>query len=222
MNVRLIAKTVICDQELLKELSGDNSPEALMLYCARVSNPESQTSNNPGLLRYCMKHQHWSVFQQSDFTFEIVTSRAISAQILRHKSFHFQEWSQRYQVTSEIEYYPARRQDLKNRQNSIDDMSQEDKDFFQLAQESIAIKAQDLYKECLQRGIAKEQARMLLPLNTRTKLYMKGTVRDWIHYVNVRTDPSTQKEHRDIAIAIKEILIKEIPIIAEAAGWNNN
>jgi thymidylate synthase (FAD) len=220
MRVKLIAKTTICDEDLIKELQGNNTPESLIMFTARVSSP-NQTSNNPGLLRYCMKHKHWSIYEQADFTFEIITSRGVAAQLLRHKSFHFQEFSQRYSSVNNFEVYEARRQDVKNRQNSIADMSREDNAWFKQAQETIQDLSVNLYEQALEKGIAKEQARFLLPLSTETKLYMKGTVRDWIHYVNTRTEPSTQKEHRDIAESIKLILIKELPVIAEAASWNS-
>jgi thymidylate synthase (FAD) len=216
MQVKLIAKTVICDEDLVREIG--NSPESLIMYSARVSSP-NQTSNNPGLLKYCIEHKHWSIYQQADFTFEIVTSKAISSQILRHKSFNFQEFSARYSKVNSYESYDARRQDLKNRQNSVDDMSEEDKQWFKEAQESAWSLAEYQYNKALEKGIAKEQARFLLPQNTTTKMYMKGTLRDWIHYVEVRTHPSTQKEHRDIAEAIKNIIVKEVPIVAEAVGW---
>lgn len=217
MKVKLIAKTVICDEELANAVGTD--PQALLLYCARVSNPNNQTSNDPRLFKYCAKHNHWSIFQMADFVFEIETSRGIAAQILRHKSFDFQEFSQRYSEVSEFENYEARRQDLKNRQNSIDDLSQETKDWFLNVQDSLQRQAYIAYNHALGLGIAKEQARFLLPLSTKTKLYMKGSVRSWIHYVNVRTDPSTQKEHRDIAIAIKNKLIEQLPKLAEALQW---
>ena len=218
MKVKLIAKTVICDPDLLNELK-DSSPEQLIMYCARVSNPENQLSGKPGLLNYCSNHGHWSIFEQSDLTFEITTSRAIAAQILRHKSAFFQEFSQRYAQVQSFETYEARRQDNKNRQNSIADMSEEDSEWFNAAQREVYGVAYDNYIAALNKGIAKEQARFLLPLSTTTKLYMKNNIRNWIHYLNVRCDISTQKEHRDIANAIKEIFIKECPIIAEALQW---
>ena len=153
-------------------------------------------------------------------TVEIETSRAISAQILRHRSFCFQEFSQRYAEVQEFENYEARRQDIKNRQNSIDDMTEFEKQWFNIAQGKIQKEAMELYNMALSKGIAKEQARMLLPMSTQTKLYMTGNIRSWIHYLEVRCDPSTQKEHRDVANKIKEIFIKELPIISEAMGWS--
>lgn len=219
MKVKLIAKTVLCDDKIVKSLSGDNSPEALIQYTARVSNPNNQTSNNAKLLNYCAKHKHWSIFEQSDFTFEITTSRAIAAQILRHKSFFFQEFSQRYAEAQSFEKYDARRQDLTNKQNSIDDLSQEDKEWFDAAQEAVNVISQGFYNDALSKGIAKECARFLLPQSTQTIMYMKGSVRSWIHYIEVRSGPETQLEHREIALSIKNILIKEIPTVAEALGW---
>ncbi len=217
MEVRLIAKTMICDETLANSVG--NSPEALVMYCARVSNPNNQLSTNPNLLGYCAKHRHWSIFEMADLIFEIKTSRGIAAQILRHKSFSFQEFSQRYQAVTEFETYEARRQDTKNKQNSIDDMSEADKDWFTYAQEQVRETSIWHYDEALKRGIAKEQARFLLPLSTQTTLYMKGSLRSWIHYVDVRTDPSTQKEHRDIAQAIKNIIVKDLPTFSTALNW---
>lgn len=192
--------------------------EKTIMYCARVSSPK-QDSDNPKLLAYCVKHGHWSVFEQASMTIEIQTSRAISAQILRHRSFSFQEFSQRYAAVSNFELYPARRQDDKNRQNSIDDMSDEDKVWFYAAQNDIQVRAQELYDEALKRGIAKEQARFLLPMGASTKLYMTGNIRSWIHYLEVRCGNGTQLEHKEIADAIKLIFVKEFPVISEALGW---
>lgn len=204
----------------VKLISITPDAEKVIMYCARVSNPTNQNSNNTKLLEYCIEHKHWSIFQMAHMTVEIETSRAIAAQILRHSSLQFQEFSQRYQVVSEFEVYEARRQDLKNKQNSIDDMDQKDKDWFIQAQQIIQLKAKDLYDEALKRGVAKEQARFLLPLSTKTKMYATGNIRSWIHYIQVRTDASTQKEHRDIALMIKDIFTKELPIIANAAFKN--
>lgn len=219
MNVKLVAKTTICNTDIQKKLNEDSSPEALIQYTARVSNPNNQSSNNPKLLSYCAKHGHWSIFEQADFTFEITTSRAIAAQILRHKSFFFQEFSQRYSKTQGFELYDARRQDLQNKQNSIDDLPEDTKEWFIEAQRAINAICEGFYNDALLKGIAKESARFMLPLSTQTTLYMKGNVRNWIHYINVRSGPETQLEHREIALAIKNILIKEIPTIAEAMGW---
>ena len=196
--------------------------EKTMLYIARVSNPSNQTSENTKLLDYCIKHQHWSVFEQADMTVEIETSRAIAAQILRHRSFTFQEFSQRYaKVASDaFETYPARRQDDKNRQNSIDDMPQHEKDWFEGVQKEVQDFCMDMYERAIDKGIAKEQARFLLPLSTRTKLYMKGNVRSWIHYIDLRCANGTQLEHKEIADEIKKIFVEQFPVIAKAKGWN--
>lgn len=217
MRVRLIAKTIIADEEIKNATNGDS--ESLVMYCARVSNPANQASDNPNLLKYCAKAGHWSIFEMSNFVFEIETSRAIAAQILRHRSFSFQELSLRYAESIGFQQYEARRQDTKNRQNSIDDMDLLDKDWFEFAQLEIQKKSEELYKEALRRGVAKEQARFLLPLSTTSRLYMNGNLRSWIHYVSVRTDPSTQKEHREIALAIRDILAEEVPNVAQALGW---
>lgn len=195
--------------------------EKTMLYVARVSNPANQNSENTKLLDYCIKHNHWSVFEMADMTVEIETSRAIAAQILRHRSFTFQEFSQRYAEVADdaFELYPARSQDQKNRQNSIDNMTQEDQDWFKEAQNTVIQNSKALYKEAIKRGVAKEQARFLLPLSTRTKLYMKGNVRSWIHYLDLRCANGTQLEHKQIADAIKILFVKEFPVIAAAKGW---
>jgi thymidylate synthase (FAD) len=201
----------------------DFSSEELMAYVARVSNPSNQMNNETSskLLGYCAKNQHWSVFEHVMFTVEIKTSRAIAAQILRHRSAVFQEFSQRYAEAMDNEFYPARRQDLKNRQNSIDDMVDEDKVWFEEAQRSNWENSIGLYKEALKKGIAKEQARFLLPLSTQTTIYMTNNVRNWIHYIDLRTKNGTQLEHKEIAEEIKNIFKKEFPAISEAKGWLN-
>lgn len=193
--------------------------EKTIMYTARVSNPSNQTSSNPKLLKYCIDHGHWSIFEMANMCIEIETSRAIAAQILRHRSFSFQEFSQRYAEALGFEEYPARRQDSKNRQNSIDDMSEEDKKWFLDAQKEIRGISWNLYIEALRRGVAKEQARFLLPLSTKTKLYMNGSIRSWLHYLDLRCANGTQLEHKEIADAIKKIFIEQLPIIAEAKGW---
>ena len=202
-------------------LSVTPDAEKTMGYIARVSNPDNQ--DNPkvaGLLKYCIKHGHWSVFEQAHMTLEIETTRAIAAQILRHRSFTFQEFSQRYQDVSHIrEDIPLpdlRRQDDKNRQNSIDDIDQEtvtkfNKEIRQHFNESI-----DLYKKMLHAGIAKECARFVLPLSTPTKIYMTGSVRSCIHYINLRSAHGTQKEHMDIAEACRDVFRNEFPVTATA------
>lgn len=217
-NVKLIGLTKIVDPELLEELK-DHSPEELIMYCARVSNPANQTSGNTGLLRYCTKHNHVSIFEMAHMIMEIKTSRAISAQILRHRSFSFQEFSQRYAKTQSYEVYDARRQDLKNRQNSLDDMSDDDKVWFTAAQKIMHNNTMSVYQEALDRGVAKEQARFLLPMSSSTTMYMAGSIRSWVHYLNVRCQEDTQLEHRVIANDIKEIFCREFPTIAEALDW---
>lgn len=195
--------------------------EKTMLFCARVSNPANQNSENPKLLDYCIKHGHWSVFEMAHMTVEIETSRAIAAQILRHRSFSFQEFSQRYAAVPEdgVEYYEARRQDTKNRQNSIDDMPQETKEWFRGVQEGLWEHSRQLYQRALDMGIAKEQARFLLPLSTKTTLYMTGNIRSWIHYLDLRSGNGTQKEHKEIADAIKAVFVEQFPNVARAKGW---
>lgn len=197
------------------------TPEAekLIAYCARVSSPNQENPEIAKLLAYCIKNQHWSIFEQASITVEIVTSRMISAQILRHRSFFFQEFSQRYAEAQEIVLCEARRQDTKNRQNSIDDLSDDVKTAWQIRQENVFNTALRNYQWALDNGIAKECARAVLPMQTKTKLYMTGSIRSWIHYLELRTGPDTQKEHRDIANAIERIFIKELPVIADALGW---
>ncbi len=192
--------------------------EALIAHCARVS---SSNQENPDLklLSYCIKHGHWSVFEMASMCLEIKTSRGISAQILRHRSFSFQEFSQRYAKASDCLFYTARRQDDKNRQNSIDDMTIADQAWFEDAQCKNWIRSKDLYNEAIERGIAKECARFLLPMATGTKLYMHGTVRSWVHYLQLRTTEGTQKEHRDLALEAQEIFSDVFPVTAKALGW---
>jgi thymidylate synthase (FAD) len=215
MQVRLISVTA----PLIRVDSQPLTPEGLMAYCARVSSPHQETPDYERLLAYCIAHKHWSVFEMADMTIEIVTSRAISPQILRHRSFQFQEFSQRYARAQEIEHYQPRGQDSKNRQNSLDDIDEAVVAWFDEAQEEIAALALERYNTALEKGIAKECARVLLPLGTRTKLYMKGSVRSWIHYLDVRTDKSTQKEHRDIALGIQKIFMEQFPVTSSALGW---
>lgn len=218
MQVRLIASTKI----VAPEMEG-RSGQDLISYVARVSNPNNQLKFDTSgkLNRYLIENQHWSPFEHVMLTVEIQTSRAIAQQILRHRSFVFQEFSQRYASVFEMETYEARRQDTKNRQNSIDDFKDEMQHWFVQAQEKIFNEAQDLYKQALEFGIAKECARFLLPLNTKTVIYMTGSARSWIHYLQLRCHEHTQKEHRDIADAIKQIFIKEFPDVADALEWKN-
>ena len=218
MNVRLISVTTPTIQ--IEEQTP--TAEGLMAYCARVSSPNQESLEYEQLLAYCIRNKHWSVFEMVDMTVEIVTSRAISPQILRHKSFQFQEFSQRYAKVQEIERYEPRRQDNKNRQNSINDLDDSVKEWFMEAQEHIAATAMEHYNMALEKGIAKECARVLLPLATQTRLYMKGSVRSWIHYLEVRTSGSTQFEHREIAEAIQKIFVEQFPITAAALGWKRS
>ena len=198
--------------------------EKTMAYIARVSNPSNQDNENfSGLLRYCIKHQHWSVFEQSTMTLEIQTTRAIAAQILRHRSFTYQEFSQRYadsNLLGNIELPELRRQDSKNRQNSIDDLEPEVVDKFNRQMNTLFSSAFGLYNQMLEVGVAKECARFVLPLATPTRLYMTGSCRSWIHYINLRSAHGTQKEHMDIANACKKVFVKKFPAVSEALEWN--
>ena len=195
--------------------------EQLIAYTARVSNPANQDNMDtaPKLLKYLIKNKHWSPFEMSHMTVEITTSRAIAAQILRHRSFSFQEFSQRYAEVTEFIEYPARRQDDKNRQNSVDDLTQPVKDWFQRVQAINNSDAMQRYKTALENGIAKEQARFLLPLSTQTTLYMCGSIRSWIHYIELRSGNGTQLEHREIALKCQAILKQHFPSVAEAMEW---
>lgn len=193
--------------------------EKHIAFCARVSSPKQENPEFDKLIHYLIKHKHWSPMEMASMCVEIETTRAISPQILRHRSFSFQEFSQRYSAVQEFELQDARRQDLKNKQNSIPDLTVETQVWFRDSQIKIDNLANELYNEALNKGIAKECARSLLPLNTKTKLYMHGTIRSFIHYVEVRTDVSTQLEHRQIAEQIKAIMIKELPTIATAMNW---
>ena len=197
--------------------------EKNMAFVARVSNPNNQTNENfSGLLAYCIKHQHWSVFEQAHMTLEIETTRAIAAQILRHRSFTFQEFSQRYAKSNElgeIQLPELRRQDVKNRQNSIDDL--DDKVVDKLNRQMITLfsSAESLYKQMIEEGVAKECARMVLPLCTPTRIYMTGSVRSWIHYINLRSAHGTQKEHMEIAESCKDVFVDKFPVVSEALEW---
>ena len=207
----------------VKFISITPDAEKTMAYIARVSNPKNQDNENfSGLLRYCIKHQHWSVFEQSSMTLEIETTRGIAAQILRHRSFTYQEFSQRYadsNLLGEIELPELRRQDDKNRQNSIDDLEPEVVEKFNRQMNTLFSSAFGLYNQMLQAGVAKECARFVLPLATPTKLYMTGSCRSWIHYINLRSAHGTQKEHMDIANACKKIFIEQFSAVSEALEW---
>ena len=208
----------------VKFLSATPDAEKHMAYCARVSNPNNQSSDSfSGLLKYCIKHQHWSIFEQSFLTVEINTTRGIAAQILRHRSFTYQEFSQRYADTNllnDIIPLPElRRQDDKNRQNSINNLPE----YLKLTLlEDIRMhfeQSQRLYNRLLEKGVAKECARFVLPLATPTRLYMTGSVRSWIHYIDLRSSHGTQKEHMDIAEAVRCIFTCQFPAVSEAMGW---
>ena len=195
-----------------------------MGYVARVSNPNNQDNPNvAGLLKYCIKHQHWSVFEQAHMTVEIETTRGLAAQILRHRSFTFQEFSQRYADTNllaeEIPMFDLRSQDLKNRQNSNDDIPKNKKADLQQKIAEYFVESMDLYNELLANGIAKECARFVLPLATPTRLYMTGSVRSWVHYIDLRSAHGTQKEHMDIAEMVRSVFKEQFPIVSEALGW---
>ena len=202
-------------------VTGINNAEELISYCARVSNPSNQlnTETAPKLLNYLIKHKHWSPFEMVSATFEIKTCRAIAAQILRHRSFSFQEFSQRYSTATQLERIELRKQGKTNRQVGDEPLNiSEYIEVFdkieKLQQDSI-----NLYNEMVSQGIAKECARMVLPLNTQTTLYMSGTIRSWIHYIDLRGSQDTQKEHREIVLEIKDTFKKYFPNVSEALGW---
>lgn len=224
MQVKLVSIT--------KPLIEDLTVEEYISYVARVSNPNNQLNTETGdkLLNYCIKHKHWSIFEQVDMTVEIVTSRAIAAQILRHRSAVFQEFSTRYSKVQSFEPIEFRLQDTKNRQNSLDvvatllqdDIITEDSELYDILEhtQSLINQIQENYSTLLKYGIAKECCRMILPLASTTKLYMKNNLRNWIHYIEVRAlGEGVQKEHREIALAIQDIFKQQFPVITEALGW---
>ena len=199
--------------------------ERTMGRIARVSNPANQDNEDvAGLLAYCIRHKHWSVFEHAHITMEIQTTRDIAAQILRHRSFTFQEFSQRYAAVTSVAPTPELRlQDLKNRQNSIDVIDGLKANELTVLQSKIAahfLKSQDLYEKLLAAGVAKECARKVLPLNTETTIYMTGTVRDWIHYIELRSGNGTQKEHMQIANDAKDLFVEALPTVGKALGWD--
>jgi len=197
--------------------------EQHMAYVARVSNPKNQDNDKfAGLLKYCIQHGHWSVFEQAFMTIEINTTRGIAAQILRHRSFTYQEFSQRYadsNLLGDIELPELRRQDDKNRQNSIDDLEPEMVEKFNRQMNTLFSSAFGLYNQMLQAGVAKECARFVLPLATPTRIYMTGSCRSWIHYINLRSAHGTQKEHMDIANGCKKLFTEQFPAVAESLDW---
>ena len=208
----------------VKLISVTPDAEKMMAYVARVSNPNNQENPNYAkLLGYCIKHNHWSVFEQAFMTLELQTTRGVAAQVLRHRSFTYQEFSQRYADSSMLaERIPLpelRRQDTKNRQNSIDDIDPFVNQEFQIKMENHFQEGMKLYQEMLEYGIAKECARFVLPLACPTRIYMSGSCRSWIHYINLRSANGTQKEHMDIAEACKKIFVEQFPTCAEALEW---
>ena len=207
-----------------KLISVTPDAEKHMAYCARVSNPANQENEKfSGLLKYCVKHQHWSIFEQAYMTLELYTTRGIAAQVLRHRSFTYQEFSQRYAdsslLTNKIPLPQLRRQDDKNRQNSIDDLDPFEVQNLELQMQTLFDSSMALYQQMLGRGVAKECARFVLPLAVPTKIYMTGSVRSWIHYIDLRSANGTQKEHMDLALSAKEIFIEQFPAVAEAMEW---
>ena len=215
---------MVTQTDQVKLVSVTPDAEKHMAYCARVSNPNNQENDKfSGLLKYCINHQHWSIFEQATMTLEINTTRGIAAQILRHRSFTYQEFSQRYADSSlladDIPLPELRRQDTKNRQNSIDDIDPFTRQRYEILIQKHFREAMDLYREMLDEGIAKECARFVLPLATPTRLYMTGSVRSWIHYIDLRSANGTQKEHMDIANACKCIFVCQFPAVSEAMGW---
>ena len=207
-----------------KLISVTPDAEEHIAYCARVSNPGNQDNEKyAGLIKYCIKHQHWSIFEQAFMTLEIETSRGIAAQVLRHRSFTFQEFSQRYAdsslLASEIPLPELRRQDEKNRQNSTDDLDPKLVEIMDKQMITLFDSAMALYEQMLKAGVAKECARFVLPLACKTKMYMTGSIRSWIHYIELRSANGTQKEHMDIANSCKAIFKEQFPVIAEALDW---
>ena len=202
------------------------TPEAEqhIAYCARVSNPKNQSNQGfEGLLKYCIKNQHWSIFEHAFATLEINTSLAIATQILRHRSFTFQQFSQRYADSTELQLElpipELRRQDTKNRQNSTDDLDADVSISFNAKIEEHFKQAIEIYQDMLNAGVAKESARFVLPQATQTRLYMSGSVRSWIHYIDLRSAHGTQSEHKQIAEQCKCIMASEFPTIASALDW---
>ena len=199
--------------------------EKHIAYCARVSNPSNQGNDSfEGLIKYCIKHKHWSIFEQAFLTIELETTRAIAAQVLRHRSFTFQEFSQRYADSSllmeKIPLPELRRQDTKNRQNSTDDLDPFDKQNLELQMQTLFDSSMALYQQMLKRGVAKECARNVLPMCVPTRMYMSGSVRSWVHYIDLRSANGTQKEHMDLANECKAIFVEQFPVISQALDWS--
>tara|TARA_B000000565_G_scaffold179069_1_gene135757 strand:+ start:5434 stop:6072 length:639 start_codon:yes stop_codon:yes gene_type:complete len=211
MNVKLVSVTK-------PEVEGIDNAEDIIAYCARVSNPTNQmnTETAPRLLRFLIKHKHWSPFELANMCVEIQTSRAIAAQILRHRSFSFQEFSQRYSKATEMEPLELRAPAEKNRQSSSEIVQDE---YFNKMAAAFLEGSKQMYDQLIAAGVAKECARMILPLNTQTTMYMNGSIRSWIHYIDLRTEENTQKEHREIAEAVKAVFIENFPTVSEALEW---
>ena len=208
----------------IKFVSVTPDAEKTMAYIARVSNPKNQDNEKfAGLLRYCIQHGHWSVFEQAHMTVEINTTRGLAAQILRHRSFTYQEFSQRYADSSllgdEIPLPALRSQDLKNRQNSVDDVDPSLIEKYNELMGNHFKEGMKLYQQMLDDGIAKECARFVLPLATPTRLYMTGSVRSWVHYITLRSAHGTQKEHMDLVENVRSIFKEQFPTVSEALGW---
>lgn len=206
------------ESQSVKLISITPDAERIILYCARVSS--NQSNESTGLLRYLIEHEHWSPFEMAHAVMEITTSRAIAAQILRHRSFSFQEFSQRYSTPDSYMQYRARRQAEKNRQSSLDDLDKDTVAWFDYAQQCAWASCRSWYDEAVERGISRESARFLLPLNTSTRLYMSGSIRSWIHYCDLRSKPDVQSEHRVLAEIAKALIAENMPNTAKALGWN--
>ena len=211
MNVKLVSTTS-------SRIDGIDNAEEIIVYCARVSNPKNQLNkeSSPKLLSFLIKHKHWSPFELASMCLEIKTSRGMAAQILRHRSFSFQEFSQRYSEAQELEPLKLRKQADKNRQSSSDNFT--DSLLITKVREHTA-RSISLYNSLISEGVAKESARFILPLTTETTMYMQGSIRSWIHYIDLRSQENTQQEHREIAEACRQIFIGEFPNISVALGW---
>ena len=208
-----------------KLISVTPDAEKHIAYCARVSNPSNQGNDSfEGLIKYCIKHKHWSIFEQAFLTIELETTRAIAAQVLRHRSFTFQEFSQRYADSSllskTIPLPELRRQDTKNRQNSTDDLDPFVVQKLEMQMQTLFDSSMALYQQMLGHGVAKECARNVLPMCVPTRMYMSGSVRSWVHYIDLRSANGTQKEHMDLANACKAIFVEQFPVIAQALDWS--
>ena len=226
VNIKINPKKLLSQKSNMQNvqlLSITPEAEKTMAYIARVSNPKNQENQDfSRLLSYCIKNEHWSVFEQSFMTLQIETNRGIAAQILRHRSFTFQEFSQRYADSSQLGNIPIpelRRQDIKNRQNSISDLPEELKNKYINKIKENFEKTSNLYEEMLEAGIAKECARFILPLATPTRIYMTGSCRSWIHYIKLRSANGTQEEHKQIALSCREIFKENFPIVSQALDW---